>query len=108
MFCASVSGHRYFCSKFITAHLTSDRGSDMIKEVFIFVLWVLYLCLYPCCFCKLLGLCFMHSLWALWYVPCFRQPLCFVESVLLTKCHAFYFKYCHSFVLVGLFLDAYI
>ena len=62
MFCASVSGHMYLCSKFITAHLTCDRGSDMIKEVFIFVLWVLYLCLYPYCFCKLLGLCFMHSL----------------------------------------------
>ena len=36
----------------------------------------------------------------------FRQPLCFVESVLLTKCHAFSFKYCHSCALVGLFRDA--
>ena len=47
------------------------------------------LCLYPCCFCKLLGLCFMHSLQALWFIPCFKQPLCIVYSVLLTKYHAF-------------------
>ena len=30
MFCASVSGNRYICSKFITAPMTHDRGSDMI------------------------------------------------------------------------------
>ena len=30
MFCASVSGYRYICSKFITATMTHDRGSDMI------------------------------------------------------------------------------
>ena len=43
MFCASVSGHRYLCSKFIITPITHDRGSDMIREVFIFVLCVLYL-----------------------------------------------------------------
>ena len=42
MFFANVSGHRYLCSKFIIAPMTHDRGSDMIREVFIFVLWVLY------------------------------------------------------------------
>ena len=30
MFCASVSGYRYKCSKFITAPMIHDRGSDMI------------------------------------------------------------------------------
>ena len=43
VFCASVSGRRYLCSKFIIAPMTHDRGSDMIREVFIFVLCVLYL-----------------------------------------------------------------
>ena len=34
------------------------------------------LCLYPCCFCKLLGLCFMHvcSLYDVYHA--FMQPLC--------------------------------
>ena len=31
MFCASVSGYRYICSKFITAPMIQDRGSDMIR-----------------------------------------------------------------------------
>ena len=30
MFCASVSGYRYICSKFITASMIHDKGSDMI------------------------------------------------------------------------------
>ena len=30
MFCASVLGYRYICSKFITAPTIHDRGSDMI------------------------------------------------------------------------------
>ena len=30
MFCASISGYRYICSKFITASKIHDRGSDMI------------------------------------------------------------------------------
>ena len=30
MFCASVSGYRYKCSKFITAPMIHDSGSDMI------------------------------------------------------------------------------
>ena len=30
MFCASVSGYRYKCSKFITAPMIHDRESDMI------------------------------------------------------------------------------
>ena len=29
VFCASVSGYRYICSKFITAPMIHDRGSDM-------------------------------------------------------------------------------
>ena len=31
MFCTSVSGYRYICSKFITASMIHDRGSDMIE-----------------------------------------------------------------------------
>ena len=31
MFCASVSGYRYICFKFIIAPMIHDRGSDMIK-----------------------------------------------------------------------------
>ena len=30
MFCASVLGYRYICSKFIIAPKIHDRGSDMI------------------------------------------------------------------------------
>ena len=30
MFCASVLGYRYICSKFIIAPKIQDRGSDMI------------------------------------------------------------------------------
>ena len=30
MFCASVSGYRYICSKFIRAPKIHNRGSDMI------------------------------------------------------------------------------
>ena len=29
MFCASVSGYRYICSKFITVPMIHDRRSDM-------------------------------------------------------------------------------
>ena len=71
VFCASVSGHRYLCFKFITAPMTRDRGSDMIREVFIFVLWVLYLCLCPCYFCKLLGFVFIFCrLYDLYHALC--------------------------------------
>ena len=31
MFCASVSGYKYTCSKFIIAPKIHDRGSDMIR-----------------------------------------------------------------------------
>ena len=31
MFCESVSGYRYICSKFITAPMIHDRGGDMIE-----------------------------------------------------------------------------
>ena len=31
VFCASVSGYRYICSKFITTPMIHDKGSDMIK-----------------------------------------------------------------------------
>ena len=61
MFCASVSGYRYICSKFITTPMIHDRGSDMIREV----LYIFYPCLcnfcnlYPCCFCKLLEFVFI-------------------------------------------------
>ena len=30
MFCVSVLGYRYTCSKFITTPMFHDRGSDMI------------------------------------------------------------------------------
>ena len=40
VFCASVSGYRYICSKFITAPMIHDRGSDIIggereKELYV-------------------------------------------------------------------------
>ena len=40
MFCASVSGYRYICSKFITAPMIHDTGSDIIggereKELYV-------------------------------------------------------------------------
>jgi len=41
VFYASVSGYKYICSKFITAPMIHDRGSDMIREV----LYSLYLLL---------------------------------------------------------------
>ena len=31
MFCVSVSGYRYICSKFITAPMTFQRGSIDVK-----------------------------------------------------------------------------
>ena len=31
MFCASVSCYKYICSRFITASMIHDRGSDMIR-----------------------------------------------------------------------------
>ena len=31
MFCASVLGYRYICSKYITASMIHDRESDMIR-----------------------------------------------------------------------------
>ena len=48
MFCASVSGYRYKCSKFIIAPMIHDRGSDMIggeraKELYV-ILTMLLLC----------------------------------------------------------------
>ena len=33
MFCASVLGYRYICSKFIIASMIHDRGSDMVGGV---------------------------------------------------------------------------
>ena len=49
MFCASVSSYKYICSKFITAPMIHDRGSDMIGReralcYIKYVLWILYLC----------------------------------------------------------------
>ena len=50
------------------------------------------LVLYPCCFCKLLGLCFMHRFVGFMVCTMFLSSLlCIVYSVLLTKCHAFSF-----------------
>ena len=63
MFCASVLGYRYICSKFITAPMTHDRGSIDVEEqelpmfnVLLIVIICLTLFLYLC-FCKLLGFC---------------------------------------------------
>ena len=79
VFCASISGYRYICSKFIIAPMIHDRGSDMIRGVRAWskgeyycwrtgdrkglcLCYVFILCgdLYPCCFCKFLGFVFMH------------------------------------------------
>ena len=66
-----LEGLMCLCFKFITTLMTRDRGSDMIREVFIFVLWVLYLCLYPCCFCKLLGFVFIfYRIYGLYHALC--------------------------------------
>ena len=46
MFCASVSGYRYICSKFIIALMIHDRGSDMIdgeKEKELYVILTMFL-----------------------------------------------------------------
>ena len=42
VFCASVSGYRYIYSKFITAPMTYDKGSDMRKreKVFCYINYV--------------------------------------------------------------------
>ena len=74
-----------------------------IDDVFKYIL-----CLYPCCFCKLLGLCFMH--WFVGFIVC-TMLLCslyalFIQYFYLNVMH-FPFKYCHSCALIGLFLDAY-
>ena len=47
------------------------------------------LCLYPCCFCKILGLCLYAYLQALWFVPCFMQPfmLCSNQYFYLNVLH---------------------
>ena len=42
VFCASVSGYKYICSKFITVPMIHDRGSDMIGKYFIFCTHVAY------------------------------------------------------------------
>ena len=67
VFCASVSSYRYICSKFITAPMIHDRGSDMIggereKEfcvlLTIFLLcssfMIMFSCLYYICFVPML------------------------------------------------------
>ena len=67
VFCASVSGYRYICFMCITRR----EVCSLKREVFIFVLWVLYLCLYPCCFCKLLGFVFIFCrLYGLYHALC--------------------------------------
>ena len=47
MFCASVSGYKYKCSKFITVPMIHDRGSDMIggeKAKKLCVILTMFLC----------------------------------------------------------------
>ena len=48
MFCASVSGYRYKYSKFITALMIHNRGSDMIggekEKEFCVILTMFLLC----------------------------------------------------------------
>ena len=47
MFCASVSGYKYICFKFIIAPMIHDRGSDMIggerdKELYVILTMFLF------------------------------------------------------------------
>ena len=42
------------------------------------MLFSISFCLYPCCFCKLLGLCFMHVCRLYGMYHAFMQPLCIV------------------------------
>ena len=87
MFCASVSGYMYICSKLITAPMIHDRGSDMIGKYFIFCTHVAYVSfkgLFHALFVGLCGLCHAFA------IPC----LCNLDACLLVvQCHAFYFKY---------------
>ena len=88
------------------------------------MLFKIYCALYPCCLCKLLGLCFYAYfvgfmvctlLNAAFYAffksvllsKCLAAFYALFKSVLLSKCLAFCIKYCHSYALVGLFLNAY-
>ena len=66
------------------------KGREILSTFSLYCLsfYSIFCGLYPCCFCKFLGFVSM-ILYALWFVTCFMQPLCFVKSVLLTKCHAF-------------------
>ena len=116
--CACVLGYKYKCSKFITALVIHDKGSDMIggekeKEIYV-ILTMFLLCsqfmfmisylkcfyLYPCCFYKLLGfvsMCFV-GFYGLYHAYAVFMLCCLV---LLAKCYGFYFKYSHSCALVG-------
>ena len=49
VFCASVSGYKYICSKFITTPMIHDRGSDMIGR--------------ERALCYINYVCFAHSSW---------------------------------------------
>ena len=62
----------------------------------------------PMCLCKLLGLCFYAYFVGFMVCTLFNAAFyVMLKSVLLSKCLAFCFKYCHSCALVGLFLDVY-
>ena len=71
------------------------------------MLFRIHCVLYPCCFCKLLGLCF-YAYFVGFMVGTLLNAAFYamLKSVLLSKCFAFCFMYCHSCALVELFLDA--
>ena len=69
----------------------------------VFCIWFV-----PMCLCKLLGLCFYAYFVGFMICTLFNAAFyAMLKSVLLSKCLAFCFMYCHSCALVRLFLDAY-
>ena len=49
--------------------------------------------------------CIVCRLYGMYLAKCSLYAM--LKSVLYSKCYAFWFMYCHSCALVGLFLDAY-
>ena len=55
------------------------RGRFLANSLKFFLVVMQYIFyLYPCCFCKLLGLCFMHLCRLYGMYHAFMQPLCIV------------------------------
>ena len=72
VFCASVSGYKYICSKCILASHHSE-GEKILSIFSLYCLncYLAFYVLYPCCFCKLLGfVIIICRLYGLYYTLC--------------------------------------